>query len=475
MRRFLSAFAVMLSVALSLSLSSCLDDDDTEVTYTSDAAITSFSLGTVKRQITVKTSSGKDSTYTTNITATTYKFYIDQINHVIYNPDSLPYGSDPSKVLCNITSKNSSAIVFKQIDSEQLAYFVSTDTMDFSVPRILSAIAPNGNNKIDYTVTVNVHKEKTDTFVWSRQDKETPFAGARALRAFSCGGAMHVFANLNGMRGTYFSCGENEGAEWVENAWTESAALPANICDNVVVMRGDLYLYANGGIYRSQDGNSWVRTANASLQRLVAAGSKMLFALDASGALVSSTDEGISWSREELDSSAELLPTRDINYCLLESAFDDETENVVLLGNREIEGYPADTRAQVWNKMIDLTTRSLNDAWMYVNVNDLNTYGLPRLSPLAALSYDGGILVIGGGGIGECDTPGYQRFYYSTDGGIFWRKKNGMILPEGFEGADAVTMASDTQGRLWLISGSGQVWKGRQSGGTGTVKYVINE
>ena len=147
MRRFLSAFAVMLSMAISLS--SCLGDDDTKVTYSSEAALTSFSLSTVKRQMTVKTKSGKDSTYIANFTATSYKFYIDQINRVIYNPDSLPYGTDASKVLCNITSKNSSAIVVKEIDSDQLIYFSSTDTMDFSVPRILSAIAPDGNNKVD--------------------------------------------------------------------------------------------------------------------------------------------------------------------------------------------------------------------------------------------------------------------------------------------------------------------------------------
>ena len=315
----------------------------------------------------------------------------------------------------------------------------------------------------------------TDTFVWSMQDAEIPFAGARALRAVACGGKMHVFANLDGTRGAFYSCGENDGAEWVENAWMQGAALPASVCDNVVVMDGDLYLYANGGIYRSQDGNEWVRTASAALQRLVAAGSKTLHAIDASGAMVSSTDEGLTWTIEQLDSDAALWPTRDINYCLLESPVDDEIENVVLLGNRDAGIYPEDTRAQVWNKMIDHSSRNNSDAWMYVNINDVGAYSLPRLSPLAAITFDGGILALGGYGIGACDEPGYQRFYYSTDGGIFWRKKSGIALPEGFVGSDAITMAGDTQERLWLISGSGQVWKGRLSGGYSTVEYVVNE
>ena len=113
MKRKFLAFVVLL--AATLSLSSCLSsDDDTNVEYTHDTAITAFSLGSLDRY--TKTAAGKDTLLKSNVTGSNYKFYIDQATRQIYNPDSLPCGVRDTAVLATITSKNSSPILLMDID-----------------------------------------------------------------------------------------------------------------------------------------------------------------------------------------------------------------------------------------------------------------------------------------------------------------------------------------------------------------------
>ena len=47
----------------------------------------------------------------------------------------------------------------------------------------------------------------------------------------------------------------------------------------------------------------------------------------------------------------------------------------------------------------------------------------------------------------------------SRDQGISWRLNTDYDFPSTLSG-DHVTMATDTQGRLWLLTSSGQLWQG---------------
>ena len=70
--RFLSLIVGFLLV--SIAVSSCLNTDDETPVYSSDATIHAFSLDTIH---------GVD-----------YRLEIDQLNNLIYNPDSLPVDAD---------------------------------------------------------------------------------------------------------------------------------------------------------------------------------------------------------------------------------------------------------------------------------------------------------------------------------------------------------------------------------------------
>lgn len=174
MKRNIVPFLMMVAT---LVFASCLKSNDTETTYYSDTAISSFTLGTLNRYVTTKAKDGvTDSTYKTTVAGSKYDFYIDHVNRKIYNLDSLPYGTDASKVLVTVTAKNSGQVFIKSLTGDTLRSFSNTDSLDFSKPRELR-VYPYSNSSNDYRayeVTVNVHKEPTDSVYWALEKGVKP-------------------------------------------------------------------------------------------------------------------------------------------------------------------------------------------------------------------------------------------------------------------------------------------------------------
>lgn len=446
-----------------LTLSSCLNDDEDEVIYPSDAAIVGFSINDFKMTVNTTSSTGADSTYTTTVSGSKYKFYIDQVNRQIYNADSLPYGSDVAHLLCNISSMNSGTIVIKSQISDSLFYYHSTDSIDFSTPRQMVVYSLDGTTNVGYEVKVNVHQEQADVFKWSSMPSVDIFAQAQALRMFNLNGKMYVFAS-NGFETSIYSCNEDGIGEWTPVSPNFNTPLSAEAVNNVVATDEAFYMYFNGWLMKSVDGSEWAITAEPQLLRLVAADARTLYALSEEQQLISSSDEGQTWMVESLDADVSLLPTEDISYCRVPSRVNPSTENVVIAGSRSAVDYYGDLTAMVWSKVSEYAENSRQNAWMYVCENDVSEFILPRLSRLSLTSWKGGILALGGDGIGACDTAGFSRFYYSMDGGIYWLKSSDISLPTGFS-ATTCSIATSSQQNVWMVcGGSGQVWYGRLPG-----------
>lgn len=447
---------------------SCLKDDETTTTYPSDAAITGFTLGNLKRYTTTTSSTGTTSTTTTTVAGSTYKFYIDQVNKLIYNPDSLPYGVDAKHVVCTITSKNSGVITIKSMVSDTLRYYNKEDSIDFSVPRIVQVNSLDGKSRARYTVQVNVHKEKADTFLWSNMVTMRPFAEAHNMKAVSLGDKVYVFVSDGSICHVY-SSPDGDDKEWMlENL---DRPLPASAWKNVVTMGKYMYAYADGRIMRSTNGHDWTAGASASISQLVAAGSRTLYAYGLDGSLLASDDEGAIWLPEKIDDETELLPTNELSYSMVPSSVNEDVETVTIIGNRSVSEYDTEKTAHVWSKVEDPLDDKHEDSWMYITDRDMPTWGLPRLASLTVISYDKGLLATGGEGLGGCTAKPFQHFYYSNNGGIYWVESNVYKIPQGLDSNDVFTMAADSSNRLWLIcGGTGEVWRGRMSGAKNEVQ-----
>lgn len=448
-----------------LLLSSCLGDNEDNTVYPSDAAIVGFTLGNLTRQMTTKAKDGSDSTYSATITGSNYKFFIDQINHQIYNPDSLPYNTNLKKVLCTITSKNSGTVAFKSMTSDTIAIYNSKDSLDFSEPRIIKVYSLDAKNEVTYTLKVNVHQEEPDTFLWHRATPMEAFSQAKAMKALSLKGRIFVFADYE-FEGAIYSCAESNNPEWQLEMWDLGIPIPQNIHENVAANDDKLYVNVSGNIFYSTDGSHWDQSGEFCPGRLIGATQKSLYAL-VEGGIARSDDEGLTWVTEKLDNNAALLPTDEVSFCRLPSNVNKLVENVVLIGSRNANLYYDDNYAQVWNKVADEDNKE--EPWMYMYRSDQPQNALPRLTSLAVAVYNGSLIAAGGPGIGACDNAGFEQLYQSYEGGIFWVFSKVCKLPTDLECGNAFTMTVDSQNQIWLFcSGTGIVWRGRMSGESGS-------
>ena len=445
-------------LAALFSLVSCLDTNDGDYVYTDDSAVTAFSVTSAKKAVHVRASNGADSVYYTTATLTAYKFVIDQQRCVIYNPDSLPYGVDPTKLLVSANSLNSGSLVLKSMTSDSLSYLSTTDSLDFSKPRELQVYSLSGAAVRKYEVRVNVHQEPADQFNWTKLPNPTAFTNATGVKSFvvtTASGTTRRF--LLASDGTTTTVYRADG----DNAWTAATpnfnhTLAAETYRSAAVKHDTLFVCDNGVVMATTDGNTWAQqtTAEAGVARIIAANPIRLYAYNNEGAMVSSDDSGKTWKAAGMDESASLLPNGDIAYATLPLATNPNAYRTLLIGS-----VPAasTTAFSVWGKIDEGTAYSENQPWMFYDHNSLNRHELPLMQNFSAFTYDGKIMMVG-----NEDRVYLPYFYGSRDGGITWEADTVITSPLGFFVTGPYTVSVDKDNFIWFVNGkTGETWRGR--------------
>ena len=167
MKRYIYTFCVIL--VGSSCLLSCFSDKEDTVTIYNETAITNMQLMAVNRKVHTKTSKGKDTTYVRKLTSFP-KFTVDHINGKIFNTDSLPSDCDMTHVLIALTTTSRTGTLFiKDKENDNLTFYSSTDSIDFSSPRELRAYNTNGTLYKSYQVTMNKHQATTGKLIWEER------------------------------------------------------------------------------------------------------------------------------------------------------------------------------------------------------------------------------------------------------------------------------------------------------------------
>lgn len=436
---------VMILVA-GLSLTSCLsNDDDTNIEYTRDTAITAFSLGSMKQHS--KTTAGKDTVLTDAVTGSAYTFYIDQTTREIYNPDSLPAGTDASAVLATITAKESSIIyLMDSVTTDSIvAYYSSSDSIDFSMPRYLRVYNNAYTAYVTYKVTVNIHQEEADSFAWATTAQaDASLAALSAMRGVELGGSVYLFGK-QGNEAKIYKTASTDGASWT--AVTPNVALSADAYKNVVAFDGKLYVLNNGTLLASTDAETWTTVAaGTSLTQLIGTSSQYLYAYSATGIAVSK-DHGQTWTVETLDADITSLPTESVcmGYAGIKSTAD--AENMLLLGMRA-SSY-ADSIATVWTHLTDYDTHAGTSKWNLVEYEARQAYKLPSLDQIDLTLNDSGYVAMGSNG----------KCYRSKDGGLSWHVDSAMLAPTAFDATAHFAFFRTADKKYWIVN-NGNVWKG---------------
>lgn len=470
--------------ALVLATSCLNSDDENNYTYYNDTAITAFSLGTLNRYYTGKAKYKKaadgvtlaDSTYKTTVTGSKYEFNIDHEGCKIYNNDSLPVGTDAKHVICSVSSKNSGVIIIRYKDSagaDSLAYYSSSDSIDFSEPRYFRVYANDGSGYREYTVNVNVHAEEADTFKWSKVATVSDFVGIDTMRLLELGRQMIAFCAKNGKTNVY-AADAADGTDWTNTAMFDSNDAVAN----AVVFDDKLYTVNNKKLKSSVDGARWTDVADFDKKLLAGAGAGRLYALDDTS-LYSSTDNGQSWTQETIDEDSKaLLPTKNVSIAALPLSTNSNAYQLVMTGLITHGTDKKDTTTVVWGKTIE--TQSGSNAQSWVRYESDGGYKLPAMTNVAMTQYGSVLIATGGSPLNGATANGLTYLYVSEDNGLTWHTDTDYTCPKlSTDGSDVFGFAAgqdvdysnrvakgDTpvvkDNMLWIISGgTGEVWRGR--------------
>ena len=406
-------------MAVATLTTSCLKDKDSTNTGTySDVAITYLTLGTLNRYTqTTSAYTGNDTVVKTTFAGSAYPMTIDHLGQSIYNKKELPVGTDVAHVvLSTVTAKNNGMVALQRATSDSLSWLTTTDSIDFTTPRVLWVYSSDGTARRTYTVTLNVSPNTGIDFAWK---KMADIAGVSLAdsRLVAFGDTVRLVS-----RG--------------------------------VVTRGDraFRLGDDGLVETSTDLEQWTREQdatydNADLKCLIGTGSTELFAMGNDGKLKKSAHaSGAVWQDESLDEDEQLLPDADWALVSWPYAPVDSTDYVLMVGSNS---RLADGKASVWRKISQYGGNTKGGRWVYMPSDDINRFQLPALTRPSLVCYEGVVLCVGS------DMVVRQ----SRDQGITWQTSGVYALPSTLQ-TQQVSMAADTKNRLWLLTAEGELWQG---------------
>ena len=436
--------SLLLLLALVILASSCSEKDNVVSTSNDYCYISSVILGNVKRKV-----------QNTNVTfsAVDYEMTINQRTNNIENRDSLPYGSQLSRVIATIHFDGSTLAYREKGSNSEWTSYNATDSLDLTKPLELFLTSNDNQSSRIYTLKVNVHQQEGDSLFWKQCDNNVAeLTDMTDMKAFVLNNKLFVL----GQKASGITLAERSSTE-AEGEWTETPVtdLPATTDIQTLRQYEDmLYLSTNdGSIFSSADAKGWRQegsTYSAPL-KLVEKTEKYYYAIS-EGKILRSAD-ATTWEEETLDTDATMLPTTDIRALSVEQA--NGNNRIILVGQSGNSD-----NAVVWNKMWNDSEQEENAEWVYFPITHDNNIPCPRLEYLNLLSYDGKCIAFGGASI-DNSKKALETMYVSQDYGITWRPDKEHRMPVELKGIEGcITSTVDENYFIWIITNA-QVWRGR--------------
>ena len=445
---------------------SCLNDNDRDITYYDDTAITAFTLGKLSLRVDSTTKDGKkDSVYYRKLDAKNYVFYIDQINKRVYNLDSLPYGVNQKKIVGTFSTRNAGVVTLKSLTSDSTAYYKNgQDSVDFTSERTFVVYSNSQKYSQKYTVDVRVHKQKPNDFKWNNLATVSAFASLQGLRVANAGSMVLVFGSTASGTVVYGSP-IADGKSWAK--LSPSFSPDANAWKSAVSFNGTAYVLSGGRLWKSDDATSWtdLGVAASAMSRLLGASNAGLHLLGTDGQLYLAKAGTTQIASQALAASSGYLPQQDFNMVVWNHSASDKTEQVVLLGNRKEADYAGDAAPVVWGKVFEYGQTSSTQRWAYYNSLEAEPR-LPRMSNLQVVVHGPVLLAVGGAGMGASSSvQALKNVYVSADGGLSWRTNRIYTMPTDIaKNTTHFAMGADKDNHIWLVcAGTGKVWRVRKN------------
>lgn len=429
------------SLMIASVLASCNSDVPVAENTVSSVAVKSFTIASSK-----EIAANLDSVF----------FSIDLVNAQIFNADSLPYGTRVDKVVPTLTATDGlskAEFVVRRANGTDTVYNYLTnpgDTIDFSNgPVYFDVASPSGTVSRRYTINVNVHKEISDSLVW------TSLATAPLASTLDKPAAQHSSSNSKG----YYTL-TRKGNEWSfasathpAGPWTsESATLPATADINSFTAAEEGFFILDNSLNTpfqkplliSDDGKTWTSTGLTWAAIYSAYDNYLVGAREVEGEFVTDTYPQTNC----FDNLPEGMPVSGFSAAVRFSFPMSSAEQLVLVGGRDAKGNLSNAAwgfdGQVWTKMTSRVLPSELENMCLVPFYVFVENGVYRVRKESVL------LAFGGN-----DAKGVNRtLYLSNDFGISWTKAPALLqMPEvmpSFSNAQAfVAVTPMSISRAW--------------------------
>lgn len=409
--KFLPLIAVLF--AATSIMTSCLDNDVEQITYTSETSITGFSLGTLNINRIGKDKNGLDSPYVDTLDCSNYPFTIDQINRIITNKDSLPVGTYIDKVITNITY-DAGVLAYKPKGSDHDTIWTSTDSIDFTEPVEFKVYAYSGVEGKPYKVTINVHQQEPDTISWKKFDNN-PFSAGNLSeqKAVYANEKVYVFGkNGDDTHIEYSNVANDNPSPWVP----VTDNIPSNIDTySATAWAGNIYFLAGTNskqLYKldvTTDNNeiSHVGLNTDTFEKLIG-GNDVKNELYAVKENKSCKFNGTTWEETGANPFSNLQGNYPIFTNTIQASYNSKITTTIALCNS----------SKAANDTVLVFSYMSNEANKGEWVSRAQNLPLPNLENVTMIYYDGKLYAFGGG-YGEIKP--FSQFYCSTDNGLCWR------------------------------------------------------
>lgn len=463
--KFLPLIAVLF--AATSIMTSCLDNDVEQITYTSETSITGFSLGTLNIDRIGKDQNGEDSAYVDTLNCSDYPFTINQLTREIENKDSLPYGTHIDKVITSITY-DAGALAYRPKGADTDTLWTSTDSIDFSgdtykmstiTPIEFKVYAYSGAIGQAYKVKVNVHQQIPDTIAWKKFDNSFSNGDLSKQKAVYANGKVYVFGENGRTHIEYSDVSDDNPKPWVKI--TDN--VPADI-DTYSATACAEYIYFLAGtdkkLYKLDVNSNEITSVGTETFEMLIGGNDIKSELYAVKGGKSGIYKENTWT-EDADPFTQFPAGKPFFSNTTTASYNSNiTTTVALCYN---QGNTAnDTTALVFNRI------SSDNKWE----ERMQNLPLPNLENVTMIYYDGKLYAFGGG-YGEIKP--FSQFYCSTDNGLCWRPVTEcMAFPAEFSElytahsknySCAVTpkLESETSrgNFIWIVWEDGSICRGR--------------
>lgn len=415
--KFLPLLAVFF--AATSIMTSCLDNDVEQITYTSETSITGFSLGTLHIDRVGKDKNGEDSAYVDTLDCSNYPFTIDQINRIITNKDSLPVGTYIDKVITNITY-DAGVLAYKPKGSDNDTIWTSTDSIDFTEPVEFKVYAYSGVEGKPYKVTINVHQQEPDTISWKKFDNN-PFSAGNLSeqKAVYANEKVYVFGKKNDET----TCieytkvinvsvpGEKEPKD-NPTPWTSVPNVPTNIDTySATAWAGNIYFLAGTNskqLYKLDVTTDNIVGLNTDTFEKLIGGNDVKNELYAVKENKSCKFNGTTWEETGANPFSNLQGNYPIFTNTIQASYNSKITTTIALCNS----------SKAANDTVLVFSYMSNEANKGEWVSRAQNLPLPNLENVTMIYYDGKLYAFGGG---YKEIKPFSQFYCSTDNGLCWR------------------------------------------------------